>query len=78
VTTTDSERVASLAGGYSTGVTTLPSGQGFKRTFYKRKLPCPPSTPFSSPAGVLVHRLHTCLWWGNMQGGDGEHDHHHD
>ncbi len=46
-----SEQLASPLGGFSTGVTTLSSGQGFKRTFYKRKLPSPPSTAFSSPEG---------------------------
>jgi hypothetical protein len=67
VTTTDSERVASLVGGFSTGVTTLPTGQGFKRTFYKRKLPSPPSTAFSSAAGLYMldaSRDTPCLMMG--------------
>ena len=33
------------------GVTTLQSGSGFKKTFFKRHLPSPPATAFSSPQG---------------------------
>lgn len=47
-----SQRQAVAAGGYSTGVTTQPSGQGFKKTFYKRKLPSPPSVAFASREGM--------------------------
>lgn len=48
---TASERQASATGGFSTGVTTMATGQGFKKTFYKRKLPTPPSIAFASPEG---------------------------
>ena len=30
---------------------------GVKKTFYKRKLPCPPATEFSSPQGECRHDL---------------------
>ena len=33
------------------GVTTLQSGSGFKKTFFKRHLPSPPATAFASPQG---------------------------
>jgi hypothetical protein len=47
-----SELQAATMGGFSTGVTTKPTGQGFKRTFYKRNLPSPPATAFASPEGT--------------------------
>jgi hypothetical protein len=31
---------------------------GVKKTFYKRKLPCPPATEFSSPEGKCHHKGH--------------------
>ena len=37
------------------GVTTLQSGSGFKKTFFKRHLPTPPATAFSSPQGAFVY-----------------------
>jgi hypothetical protein len=50
-TVTNSELSAAREGGYMTGVTTKPTGHGFKRTFYKRHLPSPPSIAFASPEG---------------------------
>lgn len=55
VNITTSELTASKAGGYATGVTTLPTGHGFKKTFYKRKLPSPPAIEFASLEGGLTH-----------------------
>ena len=37
-----------------------PSPAGVKKTFYKRKLPCPPATEFSSTEGKLTHTLLGC------------------
>ena len=48
------------------GVTTLQSGSGFKKTFFKRHLPSPPATAFSSPQGVV-------LWFGQGHGDHGDH-----
>lgn len=52
--------------GYMTGVTMLQTGQGFKKTFYKRKLPTPPATAFASPQGTKtthpnMHVLHVTM-----------------
>ncbi|KAF5828256.1 Phytochelatin synthase-domain-containing protein [Dunaliella salina] len=49
--TTTCEQEAKAVGGYKTGVTTWPSGTGFKKTFYKRTLPSPPATAFASEEG---------------------------
>lgn len=38
-----------------------PSPTGVKKTFYKRKLPCPPATEFSSSDGVCGIRLRLLL-----------------
>lgn len=61
-----SEAQAASTGGYSTGVSTLPSGHGFKKTFYKRKLPCPPSVEFASDAGKSAHHTHVVACRASM------------
>ncbi len=51
-----SERQAAAQPGFMTGVSTAPGGQGFKKTFYKRRLPSPPSTAFASVEGRALRR----------------------
>eukprot|EP00798_Chlamydomonas_sp_ICE-L_P011084 gene11084-18694_t len=54
------------SGSVTTGLTTLASGQGFKKTFYKRHLPTQTCIPFSSREGREVFQ--EALAAGHMAG----------